>query len=382
MPRRGIKKLKAAIAILMITVVAYANSFGPEARYTGAPGDIATCVNCHDTFEQPNVGAGSVAIGSLPGVYTPGQQYTITVTVQQSGRSKFGFQLTAIDSEGNRAGTLTSLGSDTQVNAITGTGERQYIQHTSSGTNQTSAGRRIWQVRWTAPSTDVGTVIFYAAGNAANGDGTNQNDYIYTNRATSESTTSNVTLALVTDPVSQTLAAGSQFLIDWDATGLSNVESYELRYSTDDGATFPITNLIFSTGDENVTQHTWTVPDKPTSQARIRIQASTKSGSAVEVRSGRFTITGSGGGEQEIPVITSVERDGKKLFVNGANFQEGAKVYMNGEKQKTVNEDENPAGRLKCKKAGKKIAPGQTVTLVVKNPDDTESVEFLYTRVD
>ncbi|MEW6207233.1 MAG: choice-of-anchor V domain-containing protein [Acidobacteriota bacterium] len=372
------KKLQAAVLIFVIAIVAYASASGPDARYTGAPGDIGNCVNCHDSFENANVGPGSVTITNAPAVYTPGQQYTLTVTVQQGGQSRFGFQLTAVDSNGDRAGTLAPVSSDSQLNALTGTGDRQYIQHSSTGTSPTSSGRRIWQIRWTAPSTDVGTVTFYVAGNAANNNGTNQGDYIYTNRLTTESPTSNVTVALVSNPDDQTLVAGSQFLIDWSATGLSNVDSYELRYSTDDGATFPITNLIFSTTDANITEYNWTVPNTPTTQGRLRLQAATKSGSAVEVRSGRFTITGTGG--PQIPVIASVEIIGKHLYVNGSNFKDDADVYMNDVKQKTKNDSENPTGRLKCKKLGKKIDPGQTVNLVVKNPDGTESASFLYQR--
>jgi hypothetical protein len=221
-------------------------------------------------------------------------------------------------------------------------------------------------------------VTFYVAGNAANNNGTNQGDYIYTNRVTTESPTSNVTVTLVTSPGDQTLVAGSQFLIDWSATGLTNVDSYELRYSTDDGATFPISNLIFSTTDPNITEYNWTVPNTPTSQGRLRLQAATKSGAAVEVRSNRFTITGTGG--PQIPTIASVEIIGKHLYVNGSNFKDDADVYMNDAKQKTSNDEANPTGRLKCKKLGKKIERGQTVNLVVKNPDGTESAAFLYQR--
>ncbi|HEY7547238.1 MAG TPA: choice-of-anchor V domain-containing protein [Blastocatellia bacterium] len=372
------KRLQSIILILVVAIVAYASASGPEPRYTGAPGDIGNCVNCHDTFHEANVGPGSVTITNVPEVYTPGQQYTLTVTVQQSGRSKFGFQLTAIDSDGDRAGTLTTVSSDTQINPLTGTGGRQYIQHSATGTNATSSGRRIWQTRWTAPAEDIGTVTFYIAGNAANNSGDNQGDYIYTNRVTTESPTSNVTVAFVTNPGGQTLGAGTQFLIDWSATGLSNVDSYEARYSTDDGATFPISNLIFSTTDPNVTEYNWTVPDKPTTQARIRLQAATKTGSAVEIRSGRFTITGAGG--VQIPTITSAEIIGKHLYVNGTGFQDDADVYMNDSKLKTSNDADNPTGRLKCKKAGKKIDRGQTVNLVVKNPDGTVSASFLYQR--
>jgi hypothetical protein len=363
---------------LVITLVAYASVTGPEARYTNAPGDIGTCTNCHDTFENPNVGPGSVTIQGNPAVYEPGQSYTLSVTVRQAVQ-RFGFQMTVIDSGGNRAGTLEPLGPETQINSQTGLGGRQYIQHTQQGTVPTTQGQRVWQIRWIAPSTDIGTVRFYAAGNAANGNGTNQGDYIYTTSAVSDSPTSVVTVRFVSAPDGQTLQAGSKFTINWSATGGSNVAGYELRYSTDDGATFPITNLIFSTTDSNVTSHEWTVPNVSTTEARIRVQASTQAGGVVTSLSGRFTIVGGPG--VPLPRIFNASVSGKKLIVSGENFQFDADLLMDGQKQKkTSNDETNPTTMLIAKKSGKKIARGQTVKLQVRNPDGTLSAEFSYTR--
>src|SRR5262249_14806274 len=69
------------------------------------------------------------------------------------------------------------------------------------------------------------------------------------------------------------------------------------------------------------------------------------------------------------PRITGASIAGKKLFVNGADFDNGAKVLINGEQQKTANDDQSPTTTLVCKKAGKNIGAGQTVTLQVRNPD-------------
>lgn len=79
-----------------------------------------------------------------------------------------------------------------------------------------------------------------------------------------------------------------------------------------------------------------------------------------------------------IPQITGASVSGKALFVEGQNFDEGAKVFLNDEKQKTANETSNTL--LRCKKAGKQIEPGATVRLKVHNSDGTESAEFSYTR--
>lgn len=78
------------------------------------------------------------------------------------------------------------------------------------------------------------------------------------------------------------------------------------------------------------------------------------------------------------PQITGASVSGKALFVEGQNFDEGAKVYLNDEEQKTANE--TPTTLLRCKKAGKKIDRGSTVRLKVRNSDGTESAEFFFSR--
>ncbi len=82
--------------------------------------------------------------------------------------------------------------------------------------------------------------------------------------------------------------------------------------------------------------------------------------------------------------ITTVIRTGKKLFILGENFAPGAEILINGEPQKTVNDEGTAPGnspaKLIGKKAGKKIAPGQTVLIQVREPNGWLSNEFIYTR--
>jgi hypothetical protein len=373
------RSLQLTLLVLGIAAIAFAHATGPDQGYTDAPGDLGNCTACHDNFPA-NSGPGSLNLSGNPAVYTPGQNYTLAIVLQDSraDRRRWGFQLTAIDGNGNRAGTFTPLGSDTQI-ASTGTPilDRQYIEHTTIGTFAGTSGGHTWHLQWTAPVTDAGAVHFYFAGNAANNDGTNQGDYIYANSASSDSPTSVVTLTLQTHPDGQTLPAGTVFTIDWSATNTPNVDSYELRYSTDDGATFPITNLIFSTADPSVTGTQWTVPNKPTSLARIRLLAATKSGSVTTVISGRFTIAGGSGGV--LPEITGAQAQGKKLFVSGQTFQMGAVVTVNGEPQRTVNEDDF-SHQLFCKKAAKFIPFDTPVVLTVVNPDGGTSAAFSFVK--
>ena len=80
------------------------------------------------------------------------------------------------------------------------------------------------------------------------------------------------------------------------------------------------------------------------------------------------------------PTVTKVVAKGSKLIITGANFDEGAIIVLDGEEQRTRNDDQNPKSELVGKKAGKKIAPGQSVIISVKNPDGMMSLEFRFAR--
>ncbi|MFY9609233.1 MAG: choice-of-anchor V domain-containing protein [Blastocatellia bacterium] len=381
------QKLQVVIVMLFAGIVAYASADGPEWGYTNAPNDFGNCTACHDKH-LVDTGTGSVKISGLPAVYQPGENYTFTVTTSQTNRIRFGFQLTALDKLNKRAGTLASVDGNTQVLNQTGIGGRQYIEHTNRGTLSAVVGSRTWQVRWTAPATDIGTVRFYVAGNATNNSGIqDDDDWVYTTSALVDSLTTLVTLSLETRPDGEVLEAGSVFTIDWTTTNPSNIDNTELRYSTDDGATFPISNLLSFSTDPAVTGFDWTVPNTPTTKARLRVKIGKKSGDAVEVVTDSFTIAGDG---VSVPVILNASVSGKKLLVTGQNFSNGATLHKcsdcttpatEGSKVKKVsNDSEMPSALIVAKKAGKDIPRGSTVILQVKNPDGTLSEPFSFTR--
>ncbi len=94
-----------------------------------------------------------------------------------------------------------------------------------------------------------------------------------------------------------------------------------------------------------------------------------------------FDIALEGISASESPTISSAVVNGKQLIVTGSNFDSGASLLVNGETQKkTTNDATNPTSILIAKKAGKKIASGQTVTLQVRNPGGLISSEFQFTR--
>lgn len=374
----GKQKLQIAVLVLFASITAYASASGPEPGYTNAPGDLGNCTACHD-HHLVNEGSGSVRVNGLPTFYEPGQTYTFTATTAQAGRVKFGFQLTVIDSHGNRAGTLANVDGSTQVLLQTGAGGRQYIEHTSQGTFANGAGSRTWQLRWTAPDVDIGTVRFYFAGNATDNSGfQDDNDFIYANSQPLDSPTTYVTVSLQTGLGGLVLPAGSHQTINWNVTGLPNVDNIELRYSTDDGATFPISHLIISTIVAETNSVDWTVPNTPSTHSLVRVLVGKKSGDAVQALSGTFTITGDGSGP--VPVVTDAQVKAKKLFVFGENFQMGSVVEVNGEEVGTLNDDNDPLHFLRCKKGAKQIPPGTTGVIVVRNPNGSRSQGFSVSR--
>jgi len=154
-------------------------------------------------------------------------------------------------------------------------GNRQYIEHSFIGTFQGQTLQANWIFNWVAPTSPAGPVTFYAAGNQANNDGTENGDQIYTTSITAS-------------------AAGA--------------------------------------------------PTGP-------------------------------------PAILGAAIRGKSLLVMGENFGLGADLLLDGVRQKkTSNDQDNPNTLMVARKAGKTIEPGQTVRLQVRNPDDTLSNEFSFTR--
>ena len=157
-------------SLLALPQTPFAYSAGPPNAKTGGPGE-GTCHDCHDSFPL-NSGPGSVVIAA-PTTFSATQTYQITVTVTQSGQSRWGFEFTPLST-----GTCTVTDPvKTQQDTFQ---TRIYVKHTSQGTQNGTPGPTSWSFDWTAPADPPDTVHFYAAGNAANGNDRSSGDYIYT----------------------------------------------------------------------------------------------------------------------------------------------------------------------------------------------------------
>jgi hypothetical protein len=80
------------------------------------------------------------------------------------------------------------------------------------------------------------------------------------------------------------------------------------------------------------------------------------------------------------PKILSVSTVGKNLIVEGEFFDIGAVILIDGIQQRTVADAVNPTTTLVARRAAVQIAPGQRVTIHVRNPDGTVSNAFTFIR--
>ena len=168
-------KIRTAIflvAVLAIVVPALlSNSNGPGTDASGSP--VSTygtlgCRGCHSSGGSFSALSG-ITVTGLPTSYYPGNTYTVTLSLDNAS-SKNGFQMASLTSTNAQAGSWTT---GTGTKTIT-QGGRSYIEHNAGS----SSGS--WTFSWTAPSTNAGTVNFYASGNASNNNGGTSGDDIYT----------------------------------------------------------------------------------------------------------------------------------------------------------------------------------------------------------
>jgi hypothetical protein len=159
------------LAFIAFTASVDSSAHSPGGK-TGSPLDGATCTQCHTGSPQSVTGWISTDI-PMEG-YQANGEYMITLTATHAGVVKMGFELTAENSSGQKTGTFATFGSsETEL-----TNGGSAVTHNSGGTTPTG-DTRTWQMIWTAPDEDQGSITFYAAVNAANGNGNTSGDVIY-----------------------------------------------------------------------------------------------------------------------------------------------------------------------------------------------------------
>lgn len=159
----------------------FSNKDGIAGR-VGSPLENTCQPSCHNSHPV-NSGSGSLVITSpdlINFVYNPGQTYTVEVTVAKPSVNLFGFAMEALFQNGSDAGSFIHINpAETWSKAANINGAiRTSATHMENA--GASANTKTFVFQWVAPATNAGAVTFYAAGNAANGNGSTSGDYIYT----------------------------------------------------------------------------------------------------------------------------------------------------------------------------------------------------------
>ena len=233
--------------LLLLFVVStgsvFAFSFDPPDEKTGAPNET-TCRDCH-VGNDLNASGGSLML-TIPETYIPNEVYTIIIDLERSGQSRWGFEMTALDADGARAGSFAA--DDAENTQVSETNNKQYIQHTSIGTAQGTNDTHSWKFQWTAPDADIGPISFYAAGNAANGDFGTAGDYIYTAQSESAPVVAGVSVEIVGGTTLSTVdaVAGVSYTLKVTNTG-NAMDTISLESSAEVG----IGGSVLSSFSEN-----------------------------------------------------------------------------------------------------------------------------------
>jgi hypothetical protein len=288
----------------------FAYSGGPPDGRTGSPADnLLTCndAGCHNNYDL-NSGSAAFSV-SAPGSYTPGETLSISISFGNSSAAKHGFELSALDTDNNHVGAFSSVEGD----ANTQTSSGDYIKHTSAGSSQ--SGNASWNVNWTAPADGQGVVTFYAAGNEANGDGTNQGDYIYTTTAQSSTAAATPTATPTATPATSPTATPTTSACEPEAIapdakklnlklGESKTVTVTVSGSDDCESEGATVTAAVKTGKKRVTIDTATATTDVNGQATFTITAGQKKGNSKVV----FTVEDSEGEVYTTFVIVKIRK--------------------------------------------------------------------------
>ncbi|PAU94756.1 hypothetical protein CK503_04590 [Aliifodinibius salipaludis] len=145
--------------------------------FTGGFGE-ETCRSCHFDYDL-NPDGGSIVVSGIPTELSAGESIEISITVEREDIGAAGFQLSARYEDGTQAGQFFVEGDDRLMFSNDVPDSLQYVQHSSKGTSPSGENKNSWAIRWQAPDSTKGPVIFNIAANAGNGDQSEFGDYIY-----------------------------------------------------------------------------------------------------------------------------------------------------------------------------------------------------------
>ena len=202
------KRIYLAFTLLVSMTILVSHEDNPPNGKTGAPGDNL-CTECHTL--DGGTQNGSIFISGLPSVIEPATAYVLTVTNSNpNGIADIaGFQMTILNSNNQKAGTMSAPSANS---VVTPSGGREYWEHNPAQLYDAN-NMYTWTVTWTSPTTPLNTTITaYAAGNVGNNNNDNDGDLIVTSTATG-------TLNSNVDPLVVEIVASTDVLCNGASTG-------------------------------------------------------------------------------------------------------------------------------------------------------------------
>jgi len=363
MTRRN-KFIAGMVVMVSSAALIFGYATGPDPRNTGAPGDgdLKACATsgCHSDHAL-NSGGGNVVVTFPDGLtYTPGVRQTLTIVITDSVAKVYGFQMTArLDSNLAKAQAGDFTGGADQVVLCENSSFKgskgcpanfpvQFIEHTKPFITTSTT------VIWTPPATDLGGVHIYVAANAANNDGNNTGDHIYTANYALTPKAAGPPKPNITDiapssvpkglPDQQLTVNGAGFVsgaaVNFNTTKLTTV----FGSATSLTATIPA-NLLTTVGAATITV---TNPD-----------ASVSGGVT-------FTIVSDLAITSVSPASVQAGSPGVQLTITGKGFVSGSKVNFGGAAVPTTF---GSATSLTASVSANLIATGGTALITVSNPD-------------
>jgi hypothetical protein len=211
------KFLKLAMVLGLVfvgqQVISYTNN--PPVKHTGAPNEN-NCTSCHSgtaITSGTNYNDLEISTNMKNGQYIPDSVYDITIKYKESGKSKFGFMATMLETTNDtKSGAITITNSTRTAkssSSVNGS-SREYVYHKGSGTS--GSGSISWDFEWKAPSKNEGDLKFYVALNSTNNNSGNSGDKIILKEFDFEPSDDLPTASITTN--STTVCMGDTFILD------------------------------------------------------------------------------------------------------------------------------------------------------------------------
>ena len=147
---RNSRLLVFGLMALLLIAPALAMPGGPPWK-SGEDLIVETGCSCHGDGAPSN--SVVVSISGVPRSYTVDQSYNFTISLQHASNSEGGFMIW-----------------DYNMGSLTPGDGSQAVADEPGAISQSAVGND-WEITWTAPSSDIGTVPFQLVGNAVNGNG-------------------------------------------------------------------------------------------------------------------------------------------------------------------------------------------------------------------